>query len=326
MAVKPPLIILTGTTASGKSAFLYRELTDLPLVVINADSRQVYRDLRISSASPSAAEMALLPHRIYNYLKVEETFSAGRFVREATTEIAAAHAAGRVPVICGGTYFYIQSLLQGLLPETEIPAAVRRRVEALDAEAAYRQLRELDQTAADRMHMHNRVRVNRALMLCLSTGKPISALARTGGIADHYEILMLVFAAPREWLRARVADRVEQMFAAGIVAEAESIVAAWQAAYPARDWRSVPAYTGIGIQEFFAALDTGGHTPAMLTEGELSQVRQQIVNNTMHLIKRQMTWFRNAPAQPPNTKTVDPAYEHERIAALAREFLLRPYP
>ncbi|HNJ66710.1 MAG TPA: hypothetical protein PKW28_12505, partial [Turneriella sp.] len=114
MAQKPRLIILTGTTASGKSAFLYQSLHDLPLAIINADSRQVYRDLRISSASPGSAELGLFYHELYNFLPLDAVYSAGTFVADARQAIARSLAQGRIPVVCGGTYFYIQSLLDGV--------------------------------------------------------------------------------------------------------------------------------------------------------------------------------------------------------------------
>lgn len=319
MADLPRLLILTGTTASGKSSFLYRHLRDLPLTIINADSRQVYTDLRISSASPTLAEREIFAHELYNYLEPERIFSAGQFVREARAAIARAIASGTYPVICGGTYFYIQSLLEGLLPEIEVPERIRLQVEQLTDTEAWEMFSGLDPVAAAKVHRHNRVRVNRQLALCLAHEGPISSLARDGGITGLYEILMLIFLPEREDLRTRVAERVGQMFDAGIVAEANSAVGRWLG--QGIGWREVPAYTGIGIREFFEVHEETGVLPGKLTETMLAGLRERIIRNTMQLVKRQMTWFRNAASKPPFTKTVDPLYEHELIAALARDFL-----
>lgn len=319
MAQKPRLLILTGTTASGKSAFLYHNFRDLPLAVINADSRQVYADLRISSASPTDAELCLFRHELYNFLPIDAVYSAGAFLSGARAAISRALGTGNFPVICGGTFFYIQSLLGGLLPEIPVAEEIRRRVEALPESEAWEQFNAIDPVAAARVHRHNRVRLNRQLMLCLAHGGPISAIARSGGIADEFDIMMLVFVPQRESLRARASARVEQMFSQGIVAEADAVVR--RSLDLGLDWHSLPALTGIGTSEFFTAYSKTGKLPSELDGGQLAAVGQSITANTMQLVKRQMTWIRNSSGKPANTKTVDPSFEPERIAALARDFM-----
>lgn len=319
MAQKPRLLILTGTTASGKSAFLYQNFRDLPLTVINADSRQVYSDLRVSSASPRETELRLFRHELYNFLPIDAVYSAGAFVADARAAISSALAADSFPVVCGGTFFYIQSLLSGLLPAIPVSEEIRERVEALSETEAWQQFHAIDPVAATRVHKHNRVRLNRQLMLCLAHGGPISTIARAGGIADKFDIMMLVFAPQREPLRERASARVEQMFSEGIVAEADAVVRRSLAL--GLDWYTLPALTGIGTSEFFAAYKNTGKLPSELGGEQLAAVGQSIIANTMQLVKRQMTWFRNSSAKPPNTKTVDPSYEHELIAALARDFM-----
>jgi tRNA dimethylallyltransferase len=319
MAQKPRLLILTGTTASGKSAFLYHSLQDLPLSIINADSRQVYRDLRISSASPGIAETRLFQHELYNFLPLDAIYSAGAFIADARQAIQRALAGGRFPVVCGGTYFYIQSLLSGLLPEIPVSEEIREQVEAMSENSAWQEFNAIDPVAAARVHRHNRVRLNRQLMLCLAHGGPISAITRAGGIAAEFDIMMLVFAPQREVLRERVSTRLQQMFTSGMVSEADAVVR--RALEAGLDWHTLPALTGIGTREFFDAYSSTGLLPAELSGERLAAVGQSIITNTMQLVKRQLTWFRNSSAKPPNTKTVDPSYEHERIAALARDFM-----
>ncbi len=322
--MKPRLIVVTGATASGKSRFLYDMLAHLPVVIINADSRQVYRDLPISSASPSAAEKQLLDHRLYNFLPVDQAFSAGQFLRAAKSEIAEAVRQHKLPVICGGTYFYLQALFAGLLPETEISETVREQVWQKTAAEAYDDLSKLDAVAAANIHPHNESRVKRALMLCLERAAPISGLARVGAILGDYEILMLIFDSPRPLLRERALKRIEGMFVAGLVDEVQTVARLWKSEHPQAEWRNFPALTGIGVREFFEIAEERGTEPGEVVANDIAALRDRILTNTMHLVKRQGTWCRNAKPQPENTKTVDPSYDNDRIAALVEKFLSRP--
>lgn len=319
MAQKNRLLIVTGTTASGKSSFIYEHCKNLPISIINADSRQVYRDLLISSASPAPQELELLPHQLYNFLPLDATFSAGAFIRNAKEAIANAQSSGRIPVFCGGSYFYIHSLLHGLLPEITIPEEIRSHVAALSDDEAWQKFYAIDEAAARRVHAHNRVRLNRQLSLCLAHGGPISKLTRNGGIYNDFEIMMLIFAPSRKMLHERVIHRVEKMLEGGIISEAQAVIEA--AREKKLDWHVSPALSGIGIREFFECYHETGLMPLQLSASEIAAVAENIVQNTMQFAKRQMTWFRNATEKPVNTKTVDPSYEPEQIAALAREFI-----
>ena len=321
MPAAPKLIIITGATATGKSAFVYRELADLKLNIINADSRQVYRKLRISSAGPDESELKLFPHFLYHFQREQDAFSAGEYARLARAAIAESVSAGRTPLICGGTYFYIQALLGGLLPPIEISDATRMQVEALAGEAAYTLLAEKDAIAAGRIHPHNIYRVKRALMVCVEAGRPISSIERTAGIAGDFDILMLIFSGDREKLSGQITERIDRMFAAGLIGEVQNVFADLAAYADLNRWKEFPALTGIGVREFFELHDAHGVQPENLSEAQRLEVRSKIIQNTQGLVKRQLTWFRNAPGKPANTKTVDPAYENARIAALVKEFL-----
>ena len=318
---KPRLLILTGATATGKSAFLYREMAAMPVSVINADSRQVYRKLRISSAGPSDAEMQIFPHYLFHFQREQDLFSAGEYCRLAEDALRETVTQSKIPVLCGGTYFYIQSLLNGLLPPIEISKATEERVSAMSPPQAYALLSELDPVAATKVHANNIHRVQRALSVCLETGRPMSQIERIPGIRDDYQIRMLIFQTPRESLAGRIAARIDAMFAAGLVAEVAGVMEDLAQFGDSAAWRQVPALTGIGVREFFEARESGAGAPPDLSHEALQQIREQIIQNTLGLVKRQLTWFRNAPAKPADTKTVDPAYENERIAALVKEFL-----
>ncbi|MFO1469946.1 MAG: tRNA (adenosine(37)-N6)-dimethylallyltransferase MiaA [Turneriella sp.] len=321
MAALPKLIIITGATATGKSAFIYRELAGLKLNIINADSRQVYRHLRISSAGPDDNELRLFPHFLYHFQREQDVFSAGEYVRLAKAAIEQSRAEGRLPLICGGTYFYIQALLGGLLPPIEISDATRAKVDALSGEAAYALLLAKDAVAAGRIHPHNIYRVKRALMVCVETGRPMSSMERTPGLADDFDILMLIFNGEREKLSGQIAGRVDKMFSAGLVEEVAKVFSDLAGYADLTRWKQFPALTGIGVREFFELYEAEGVLPQNLSAAQSEQVRQNIIRNTQGLVKRQLTWFRNAPGKPANTKTVDPAYENARIATLVKEFL-----
>ena len=321
MAALPKLIIITGATATGKSAFIYRELAGLNLDIINADSRQVYQNLRISSAGPDENELKQFPHFLYHFQNEQNAFSAGEYVRLARAAIEQSVAGGRTPLVCGGTYFYIQALLGGLLPPIEISEATRSAVEALSGEAAYAMLSEKDAVAAGRIHPHNIYRVKRALMVCVETGRPMSSIMRTPGLAEGFDILMLIFSGERDKLSGQITGRVDKMFAAGLVAEVAKVFSDLAGYAELSRWKQFPALTGIGVREFFEFYEAEGVLPNKLSTAQIELLKENIIRNTQGLVKRQLTWFRNAPGKPANTKTVDPAYENARIAALVKEFL-----
>ena len=321
--MKPKVIVVTGATASGKSQFVYEHLRELPLTVINADSRQVYTDLPVSSASPSAEEKSLFEHRLYNFLPIDAVFSAGQFMRSAKKLIAESTKAGRLPLVCGGTYFYLQALFAGLLPETLISDTVRLEVEAMPRDEAYARLVKFDSVAAANIHPHNEARLKRALMLCTERNRPISTLQREGAILEDHEVLLLIFDPPRATLRDRAAARIGRMFDQGLVAEVARVAAMTVNRDEQKSWRQHAALTGIGVAEFFESAEATGNAIAEFDQITLAQISARILQNTMHLIKRQATWYRNAKPQPKNTKTVDPSYDNSRIAALVKDFIGR---
>lgn len=321
--MKPKVIVVTGATASGKSQFVYDHLAALPLTIINADSRQVYADLPVSSASPTQSELNQFDHRLYNFLPLDAVFSAGQFMRAARNLIAEVTSAGKIPLICGGTYFYLQALFAGLLPETPVSEAVRLEVEAMPREDAYARLEQIDKVAAANIHPHNETRLKRALMLCLTRGSAISVLPREGTILDDYDVMLLVFDPPRELVRERAATRIDKMFAGGLVAEVKNASEMIARLAPEKSWRQFTALTGIGVSEFFDYAEKNGVGVGEFDDAGRQQIAAQILQNTMHLVKRQATWYRNAKPQPQNTKTVDPSYDNDRIAALVKEFIGR---
>ena len=270
-------------------------------MVINADSAQVYAELRVLSARPSAEEEDRAPHRLFGHVAGTEDYSAARWAAEARAAIARARAAGRLPILVGGTGLYLRTLLDGIAPVPPIDPAIRAEVRALPVAEAHRALAALDPAAAARLNAADTTRVARALEVVRSTGRPLAdwQADRVGGIGGAVALTACVLLPPRDWLTARIDARLEAMFADGAVAEVEALVA--RADIPA----SAPVRRAIGVAEITAML-----------VGEISRAealaRAQAA--TRQYAKRQYTWFRNQP--PPSWARIEATGLEERLAAL----------
>src|SRR5262249_12016494 len=168
-------VLIAGPTASGKSALALALAERLGGTVVNADSAQVYRDLRLVSARPGPADEARAPHRLYGYRDGEDICSAADWAADAKAEIRAAHEAGRLPILCGGTGLYLRTLIEGIAPVPEIDPAVRAVVRAMTADDAHRALLGEDREAAQRLKPGDTTRTQRALEVVRSTGRTLKA-------------------------------------------------------------------------------------------------------------------------------------------------------
>ncbi len=263
----PTLALIAGPTASGKSG-LAMALADLtPSVIINADSMQVYRDLRVVTARPSAADEARHPHRLFGYIDGAEACSAARWAAEARQAIAEAHDAGRLPILVGGTGLYIRTLLDGIAPVPDIDPAIRTAVRALPVAEAFNALTREDTDAAARLSPADTTRVARALEVVRSTGRTLKdwQAYRVGGIGDAVRLVPLILLPPRDWLFARCDARFVAMSEEGR-GEVGALLA--------RNLDPVlPVMRAIGVSEI-------GDVAA----GQLA---------TRQYAKRQYTWFAN---------------------------------
>jgi tRNA dimethylallyltransferase len=282
--LKPPLALIAGPTASGKSALALALAEQAEGVIVNADSAQVYRDLRIISARPGAEEEARAPHRLYGYRDGGEACSAADWAADAAREIAKAHAAGRLPILVGGTGLYLRTLLDGIAPVPPIDPAVRDAVRRMPVADAYEALSKEDPAAAARLRPSDTTRVQRALEVVRSTGRPISEWQRErrGGIAGAVALRPLLLLPPRDWLYARCDRRFEEMLSPQGLEEVRSLIA--RNLDPA-----LPVMRAIGVREI-----------AALLAGELSreQALEAGSTATRQYAKRQYTWFANQP--PPH--------------------------
>ncbi|WP_332806434.1 tRNA (adenosine(37)-N6)-dimethylallyltransferase MiaA [Sphingomonas sp. RT2P30] len=276
------MALIAGPTASGKSAVAIELAERHGGVVINADSAQVYADLRVLSARPSPADEARVPHRLFGYIDGAESCSAARWAADARVKIAAAHAAGRLPVLVGGTGLYLRTLIDGIAPVPEIDPAIRAAVRAMPVAEAHRALREIDPAAAARLAPADTTRVARALEVARSSGRTLAAWQedRVGGIGDSVRLIATVLLTERDWLLARCDARLEAMFAGGAIEEAAQLLA--------RDDipPAAPIRRAIGVPEIAALLAGTIDRPAALAAAQIA---------TRQYAKRQYTWFRNQP-------------------------------
>jgi len=257
--------------------------------VVNADSMQVYRDLRVLTSRPDAAEEALAPHRLFGHLDAADACSAARWAADARAALGEAWAEGRLPILVGGTGLYLRTLLDGIAPVPPVDPDVRAGVRALAQPAARARLEAADPAAAARLHPNDAARTARALEVVLSTGRPLADWQgeRTGGIGAAVSLRALVLLPPRDVLHARIAARAERMMETGAVEEARALAA--RALPP-----DAPALRAIGVRPLAAT-----------AAGTLSRAEalEALTSETRAYAKRQYTWFRHQP--PPDWRRVE---------------------
>jgi tRNA dimethylallyltransferase len=278
---KPPLALIAGPTASGKSGLALALAERTGGAIVNADSAQVYRDLRVLSAAPSQGEQARADHRLYGLRDAADPCSAAAWAELARGEIAALHGEGRLPILVGGTGLYIRILLDGIAPVPPIDATIRQQVREAPAEERRRRLEELDPVSAARLNPKDRTRTERALEVVLATGRTLThwQASRTGGIAASIALRPLLLLPPRDWLYDKCDERFSTMVERGAVAEVEALAA--RKLNP-----NLPAMRAIGVPEL-----------ARYLNGELSLEDAVAAGQqaTRRYAKRQYTWFAHQP-------------------------------
>ncbi|WP_375396208.1 tRNA (adenosine(37)-N6)-dimethylallyltransferase MiaA [uncultured Sphingomonas sp.] len=278
----PRVALIAGPTASGKSALAMAIARRHDGVVVNADSAQVYRDLRILSARPSPDDEAAVPHRLFGHIDGADICSAARWAGDARVAIAEAHAAGQLPVLVGGTGLYLRTLLDGIAPVPEVAPAIRAEVRALPVSVAHARLAVADPAAAMHLAPADTMRVARALEVKLSSGRTLAEwqARRVGGIGETVTLLPMILLPDRDWLFARCDARLAAMVADGGVDEVRALLA--RRDVPA----DAPVRMAIGMREIAAMLAGEISEAAALAQARLA---------TRRYAKRQYTWFRNQP-------------------------------
>jgi tRNA dimethylallyltransferase len=296
-----PVILIAGPTASGKSALALDLAETLGGTVINADSMQVYRDLRIITARPTPGEEARLPHLLYGHVDAAENYSAGRWCVDAAAAIAQVSQDGRIPILVGGTGLYFKALLQGLAAVPPILATIRASVRArLAAEGVaplYAELMRHDPQAAQRLMPGDRARVTRALEVVLATGRPLADWHREGmpPSVDAADAVKIFLDVDRAELYRRIDARFDAMLAAGARDEVRQLAA--RNLDP-----SLPAMKAHGVPWLIRHLN-GVIALAEAVEGGKRDTRRYT--------KRQATWFRH---QLPDWEWLAPQDAARRVA------------
>jgi tRNA dimethylallyltransferase len=280
-AQKPPLVLIAGPTASGKSALALAVAQQINGVIVNADSAQVYRDFNILSASPTSDEQRAAEHRLYGVQDGALPCSAADWAAMAKREIDDIHAGGRTPILVGGTGLYLRTFLEGIAPVPAIDPDVRARVRHAPIEENRAKLATLDPSAAARLNPGDSARINRALEVILSTGRTLGEWQRQreGGIGGDVELRPLILLPPRKWLYARCDERFAHMIDEGAVAEVEALLAR-------RLNPNLPVMRAIGVRELSAYL---------LGQCSLDEAIAAGQQATRRYAKRQYTWFAHQP-------------------------------
>ena len=280
-----PLIVIVGPTASGKSALAVEVAKRINGEVVSADSMQIYQGMAIGSARVTEEEMMGVPHHMLNFVSPLDGYSVAQYRQDALHCIAGIHSRGKIPILCGGTGLYVNALLYPMAfsadaaGDPQIREALQAQLEREGIEALHARLAQVDPCAAQSIHKNNTRRVIRALEVYAITGKPFSSF-----IQDAYQERRLEFCVrawvglfwPKSLLDERIAQRVRDMFAQGLVEEVRALQR--QGLTPEHQ-----AMQGLGYRQVFPYLE--GHA-------SLEETIDEIILRTRQYAKRQMTWFR----------------------------------
>jgi tRNA dimethylallyltransferase len=300
----PLAVLIAGPTSSGKSALALALAERRRGLIVNTDSMQVYRDLRIITARPTAQEEACVPHRLYGHVDAALNYSVGRFLADARDALAEAERTQRVPVFVGGTGLYFKALTHGLSAVPPIPgevrAAIRAKLAAEGPAALHAELARRDAASAARLKSGDRVRIARALEVIEATGRPLGdwRRERTRPVIEAVRLAKVFLAPARAALYAGIDARFDRMLAAGALDEVRALAAR-------------------GLDPLLPAMKAHG-VPWLIRHlrGELSlaEAADRAKLDTRHYAKRQFTWFRHQLADWPH---IPPA---EAEQALRRAF------
>jgi len=278
----PTAILIAGPTASGKSAAALALAEGLRGTIVNADSMQVYRELRVLTARPAEADLARTPHRLYGMVSAAEAYSVGRWLEQASAAIVDAAGEGRRPILVGGTGLYFKALTQGLAPIPDVPPEVRdhwrEREEQLGAEGLYRELAVRDPAMAARLRPTDPQRLVRALEVIDATGVSLAEWqgAEAAPVLAPERVMKLVVAPERETAYAAIYARFDTMMKAGVLDEVRGLLALGLD-------QGLPAMRAHGVRELGAYL--AGNS-------SLDQAVAKAKTESRRYAKRQMTWLR----------------------------------
>ena len=275
------LVIILGPTAVGKTEFSVRKALEYGSPIISCDSRQIYKEMSVGTAVPSAEQLERVKHYFIQTIPVTSTYTAGDYEREAIELIGRLFEEGHdTLVMTGGSMFYIDAVCEGLddLPDGDLQLrkTLWERVDSEGLESLVEELGERDPVTHSRIDRKNSQRVVRALEVCLVSGRPLSSF-KSGGKKRDFEIEKIGLERPREELYSRIDRRVLKMMEEGLVEEVRSLL----------PYRECQALQTVGYKEIFDYLDS---------KVSLDEAVRLIQRNTRHYAKKQMTWWRRDQA------------------------------
>jgi tRNA dimethylallyltransferase len=274
----PPLVVIIGPTAVGKTSLSLRLAEALGAEIVSADSRQIYRGMDIGTDKATVESRARVPHYLIDVVDPDDTLTLAQYQRMAYAAIDAITARKRLPLLVGGTGQYVRSVIEGwVVPEVAPQQRLRQELDALSTVELTRWLMRLDPVAAGRVDLHNRRRLIRALEVTLVTGKPISVQQLKS--SPPYRILCIGLSLPRPILYQRIDVRVDQMITAGLVEETRRLVGQYGS--------DVPAMSGLGYAQIGAYLRD---------ETTLDEAIAGIKRETRRFVRHQTNWFK--PSDP----------------------------
>ena len=273
----PCLIVLTGPTASGKTALAINLAKHFKTEILSADSRQFYREMQIGTASPGADQLQSVRHHFIGHLSIHQPYNISMFEHDALDTLNEVFARNGLAILCGGSGLYIDAVCKGidLLPDadTEIRSQLQKIADTGGTEALLSELEKLDPDYFAVVDQNNPKRLIRALEVCRQTGLPYSSFRKQQPRQRSFRIIKICIDLPREELHQRINQRVEMMFEAGLLNEAASLFL----------YRNLNALKTVGYSELFSYFS-----------GKMSieEAREKIKTNTRRYARRQLTWFR----------------------------------
>ncbi|MCL2185442.1 MAG: tRNA (adenosine(37)-N6)-dimethylallyltransferase MiaA [Treponema sp.] len=317
-----PVLVLFGPTASGKTGILFELFNSLDAIqaeIISADSMQVYRGMDIGTAKPSAQERARLPHHLIDICDPSQQFNAGDFVRLADEACAKITQRGKLPVVSGGTGFYLKNFILGLseapLSNLEIREQLKKELNEKGSNLLMEELALCDPVSAGRIHINDEYRLLRALEVCRSSGKPLSSFENSSvETRGNFRFITIGLSRPRAELYRRINLRCEEMFRLGLHEEVQSL---YKAGYTPDD----PGLRAIGYREFFietyVSKEPYDDAPRWSISKDLEGVQALIAQNSRRYAKRQITFF----AGIPDVKWIEVDSSEKIIAQRIREIV-----
>jgi tRNA dimethylallyltransferase len=276
-----PLIVIEGPTAVGKSRIALQLAEKLGNEIISADSRQIYRYMDIGTAKPTVEERKRVEHHLVDIIEPYQEYSAGQYAVDAAAIIRELQAESKVPIVCGGTGFYIKSLLEGLFEAPAIPATIREDLRALEdskgTEYLNNMLKKIDPLSAERIHPNDSYRIKRALEVWITTGKGMGQhWEEQKSSGRDYKPFRILVTEDRQVLYERINKRIDMMIDKGLIDEIRLLL---NRGYKEDD----PGMTSVGYREFI---------PFIRENASFFSCLEEAKQNSRNYAKRQFTWYR----------------------------------